>query len=178
MDSKNDLERKSLEFLEQHLVGNKPAFLTGNFSLYKNSQKSDLYGTIDALYIFYTLGLLNEVTNRESRELWANRILLCQDDSGWFTKDNLRGHSKEHSTAYAIGALKLLEITKTENYLVKIKPLNEIKPLLKDYASFTRWISSLDYRPSIGAIARKNLGWHYIWRGSHVGGNSGNNWHG
>lgn len=166
---------KILNFLDQFSVrnekftgNNKP--LTGEFALLPDQQKRDLYGMIDAVYILYTIGELENLSNEDSRSQWAEKILACQDEDGWFTKENLRGHPKEHATAYALGALKLLEITEKEKHIEKIKPVNGIKTLLRDHDSFSRWICSLDFRLNIRSIARKNLGWHYIWRGSHVGG--------
>lgn len=144
--------------------------VSGEFALLQNQVFPDLYGMVDVAYIYYTLEKLPEITNRNSREVWAEQILTCQDDSGWFTRRNLRGHPREHATAYAIAALRLLELEPDENYVAQIKPLIALLPILTDRAAFLRWINALDFRLDPRSILKKNLGWHYIWRGSHVGG--------
>lgn len=158
-----------LGFLEQHLVQKSKPF-NGLFSLYPQASEHDLYGMIDAAYSLYTIGRLDQLTDRSSRQTWAKRILYCQNEQGWFTLRNLRGHSREHATAYALGALKLLELEQGENYVDQIRPINDLLPLLRDRTEFVRWIRFLDFRYSPREIFKKKLGWHYIWRGSHVGG--------
>jgi len=156
-------------FLNQHQCGD-AAPLSGQFSLYRDAAESDLYGMLDATYKLYTLGRLPQKTDEASREVWAKRILDCQDDQGWFTRRNLRGHPREHATAYAIAALHLLQIESGEDYVSQLTPLVAFLPLLTNHAAFLRWINVLDFRFDPRSILKKNLGWHYIWRGSHVGG--------
>jgi len=158
-----------LGFLEQHLVETEAPF-AGLFSLYPRSSAPDLYGMLDAAYILQTIGGLADLTDKSSRETWAERILACQDDQGWFSRKNLRGHSLEHATAYAIGALLLLELESDERYVKRIKPLEGMNPLLSDAKEMMRWLRRLDFRITPQSILQKKLGWHYIWRGSHVGG--------
>jgi hypothetical protein len=170
-NSISDIVEKAERFLELHCVANSyRAPLDGEFSLQQGSEKLDLYGTIDAVYILYAMGRLSERTDRSSRRVWAHRVLACQDDTGWFSRLNLRGHPHEHATAYAIGALRLLEVESDEQYVEQIKPLTPILPILTDHNRFRRWIERLGFRLSIPGLLRKNLGWHYIWRGSHIGG--------
>lgn len=164
------IEEKSLDFISKHSTHADGRPLSGNFSLFRGSDQPDLYGMIDAVYTIYTLGLLEQLTDKLSREKWASRIIACQDEEGWFSRQNLRGHSREHATAYAIGALSLLEVEPEEKYLKLIKPLQGIYPLLKDKNLFIKWITSLNFQLNPKSILRKNVGWHYIWRGSHVGG--------
>jgi hypothetical protein len=169
------LEKIIEDFLHLHIPdGFHQSFANGTFegqmSLIKNEPLGDLYGMLDSAYILFTLGWLPEKTNGDSRKIWANQILLCQDDDGWFSKRNFRGHSPEHATAYAIGALRLLEIESNEDYLGQIKPIAAIKPIMTDRIAFERWLNVLDFRFSPKSILQKKLGWHYIWRGSHVGG--------
>jgi len=164
------ITKKSLEFLIAHApTREKPPF-SGKFSLHRGSDQPDLYGMIDALYIIYTLGLLPKLTDRSSRALWAGRILACQDEEGWFSRKNERGHSREHATAYALGGLGLLSVEGYENYIKLIKPLRGLFPILTDEKIFSKWISKLNFRLTPKSILGKNTGWHYIWRGSHVGG--------
>jgi hypothetical protein len=165
------ITEKVVCFLNQHHVGGSHISpLMGKFSLYREHTSPDLYGMIDAVYTLYTVGLLTERTNCSSREAWAEQILDCQDEKGWFSRHNLRGHPREHATAYAIGALRLLEIEPDEQYVAKIEPIEALEPILIDRDTFLRWITWLDFRPTPWDILDKKLGWHYIWRGSHVGG--------
>lgn len=143
---------------------------SGAYALYPGRQDPDLYGMVDAVYILHIIGKLADRTNSSSRSVWASRILDCQDSEGWFSKRNLRGHSVEHATAYAIGALKLLEVEEGEEYVAQVGPLNALLPLLTDHTAFTDWIEHLGFRYRPGDILSKNLGWHYIWRSSHIGG--------
>lgn len=171
----NTLVSRSEHFLHEFCVGNNDSVhsdgtLTGNFALYPGQSSPDLYGMIDSAYILYILGRLDSKTSSASRKLWAERILDCQDQTGWFSKHNLRGHSREHATAYAIGALKLLEFESGERYLERMKPLSALRPITRDYEAFRDWIMHMGFRFSLRGLIQKNLGWHYIWRGSHVGG--------
>ncbi len=167
------IKQHSLDLLQAHATGHERIDrdpLTGEFSLLPHQTEPDLYGMIDAAYILHTLGELPARTNRDSRQQWAQRILDCQGEQGWFTKRNLRGHSREHATAYAIGALRLLEMEPDERYVDDVRPLLGIKPLLTDERAFKFWLNWLDFRPTPQSVRQKKLGWHYIWRGSHVGG--------
>lgn len=166
----NILYDKINAFVQHHATNHYTYPLTGEFSLHRGQTTPDLYGMIDTVYILYTIGKLAEKTTCESRQTWAKRILACQDDKGWFSKKNLRGHSNEHATAYAISALKLLEVEHDEKYLDQIKPVTALLPILTSYEKFDRWITHLDFRPTWQHIKAKKIGWHYIWRGSHVGG--------
>jgi len=161
--------------LQRHIVKNASFLydtqpLTGEFGMRSGQSMPDLYGMVDAVYILYIIGKLDNKTTISSRKIWAQRILACQDEQGWFSRLNLRGHSPEHATAYAIGALKLLEVTSNENYLAQIRVLSFLRPLLTDYDIFLNWIKYLQFRLTVGDILKKNVGWHHIWRGSHIGG--------
>jgi hypothetical protein len=166
--------QKIYTFLTQHAIGTQKCALIepldGAFSLFRGAERYDLYGTVDAVYSFYTLGELQARTNRQSRLRWAEKILACQDDIGWFSRRNLRGHSKEHATAYAIGALCLLSLEPGEDYVSHVRPLRALLPILTDRSIFSDWIEKLDFRFSPYTLIQKKLGWHYIWRGAHVGG--------
>jgi len=161
-------------FVKSHAVGDtRRAFgiapIAGEFSLFTDRTVPDLYGMVDGVYTLFCVNLLKEVTDCPSRHLWAQRILDCQDEDGWFSKRNLRGHSREHATAYAIGALKLLEVGEDECYVDRIKPLVCLLPILTDYDIFERWMRRLGFRVGFDDFAG-NLGWSYIWRASHLAG--------
>lgn len=168
------ISQRSEQFLRLHnphesvTWGSHP--LTGSFSLYRNRPEPDLYGMIDAVYVLFILGRLEALTDRPSRQQWANRILACQDEDGWFTRRNLRGHSREHATAYAIGALGLLATQPAETYIDQIRPIPSLLPILTDEKKFHHWITHLQFRYLPQDVLRKNVGWHHIWRGSHIGG--------
>lgn len=169
--SLEQIEQRTIQFLEQHstaaLTG---APYAGDFSLHAGSAEADLYGMVDAVYLLSILGQLPQRTTRASREIWANRILACQDEQGYFSRRNKRGHSAEHATAYAIGALQLLEVEPTEAYVAQVQPLRFAEPMLHDQGRFTDWIEHLGfyYRPR--DVLHKNVGWNHIWRSSHIGG--------
>ena len=163
------LEQLAEDFLELHRIQGNVGSLP-RFAIHRGAQEYDLFGTIDAVYTYYTLGTLTQHLDRANRAEAAKLILACQDEQGWFTERNLSGHSPEHSTAYAIGALCLLACDDDEDYLTQLKPLNALLPLLTNRKVFLRWIRAIGFRPTPGSILAKNLGWHYVWRGSHVGG--------
>lgn len=165
----NSIENKATAFIRSFAIANATPPYDGMFSLHMHSETEDLYGMLDALYSLHIIGKLEHFTTKSSRATWAGKILACQDKTGYFTGKNLRKHSAEHATAYAIGGLKLLEIENDENYLNLLQPLAFLIPLLTSENAFIRWISRMGLN-SVTDIFHKNLGWHYIWRGSHVGG--------
>lgn len=166
------IEDKVLEFLRLHEVGDSSRSgrpFDGSFSLHRSSSEPDLYGMIDAVYILFTLDRLGDLTTRASREVWAGRILACQDEAGWFSLRNHRGHPREHATAYAVGALRLLEVEEGESYLDRVRPFEGIRAILSSRPAFLKWIRRMGFN-GLGDIPKKNVGWHHVWRGSHVGG--------
>jgi len=166
------LKQKVLNFLTRFATkedNKKFGNTTGNFGLFTDCDVPDLYGMIDAVYTLYLVQELEKVTDIESRNLWAQKIRSCQDDDGWFTKRNLRGHSKEHATAYAISALRLLEVESPESYVSQIKPLDGIKEIFKSQLNFEEWIDRLGFKITFDDPVG-HAGWHYIWRSSHLGG--------
>ncbi len=163
------IEDKILLFMEMHSAGDQFPY-SGKFSLYRGATSPDLYGMIDFVYILHITGKIELLTDRKSRERWAERILSCQDQCGWFSQLNLRGHSVEHATAYAIAALELLALDDNEDYLSLVKPLTDIKPILVDGQFFSKWINRMGFRWNPKTLLNKRLGWHYIWQGSHIGG--------
>jgi hypothetical protein len=163
------IEKKSLIFLDQFKTNKTLCTFNGDFSLYAKQTEPDLYGMLDSVFILYILNKLKDRTTIDSRKEWAEKIQSCQDSSGKFSLKNFRGHSIEHATAYAIAALILLQQEKTEDYLKNLKPLNFLIPILTSEKTFYKWIKHLGCY-SIKDIKHKELGWNYIWRGSHVGG--------
>jgi len=157
-----------MDFIRDFSIDKDENYLSGNFSLLRSQPSRDLYGMIDVIYILSIIDELQNLTNKESRSIWANRILQCQDQEGWFTKNNYRGHVKEHATAYAVGGLKLLEITDNENYLESIAPINGIRT----YFNHNNFIHLMKYQGMKLSLKnfKKYLGWNYIWNASHISG--------
>jgi hypothetical protein len=164
-------------FLLQHHVRARPSLdqgppLTGGFSLHRGRTESDLYGMIDAVYVLYTLGRLAALTDQDSRRAWAKQILACQDDRGWFSRRNLRRHADEHATAYAVGALRLLEMEEADAYVSRMRPITGLLSAAVSREGMARWLRRMGLRfdpdDPVGG-----LGWHYLWRGSHIGGGVG-----
>ncbi|MFH1538973.1 MAG: hypothetical protein ABIH66_08425 [bacterium] len=89
-------------WVERLKTGGRP----GAYSYLPGKKRPDLYGSTDVFYLLYTLDMLD--LNDKQRESWAEIIRKFQNKkSGWFI-DYSTTHSKEHATAYAVGALKLL----------------------------------------------------------------------
>jgi hypothetical protein len=175
LDSIARIAEYSEQFLRSHATrrrrdGQQVGPISGDFSLYRDAPSYDLYGTVDGAYVLHTTNRLTNRTDRASRQEWASRILACQAEDGWFSRRNLRGHPREHATAYAIGALRLLEVEPDEHYVDMIKPLTSLLPILTDHDAFRRWIERLGFRFSVSSLLQKNLGWHCVWGGSHLGG--------
>ena len=112
----------------------------------------------------------------KDKKKWIHKILDCQDNDGWFTGRHYKRHSKEHASAYAIGALRILAEKDYES--LPIKPVKSINNILSNDESFIKWINklTLEYkRLSLNLLKLKirnlpdDLGWHYIWKGSHYG---------
>lgn len=167
---RDNSERFVLDHIARNASSSAIYPLRGDFSHFIGGDEPDLYGSADAVYVLSILGRLKELTDLHSRKLWADRLLSFQDEDGRFTRKNLRGHSWEHATAYAVGALKLLDHSQQENHIERLRPLDNLLPILTDRKIFLEWISHLDFKLSPSAIMAKRTGWHYIWRGSHVGG--------
>jgi hypothetical protein len=168
------VRRAAEGFLLQHHVGARPSLgqgfpLCGEFALHRGQVECDLYGMIDAVYVLHTLGRLASLTDRESRRAWAGQILACQDEEGWFSRRNLRRHAKEHATAYAIGALRLLEVEAGEAYIPCIRPITPLLSVAGSREAMARWLGRMGLRFDAGDPVG-GLGWHYVWRGSHIGG--------
>ncbi len=141
----------------KHLDLYAPDDIRGRFAL-KRGGRENLYASADMVYLLYTLGELEARTTPEGRREWAAFIQSCQDpETGWFT--GKRGIDrigtspfKEHSTAYALSALKMLGEE-------PLYPLKASKKITKTRKATERWLESLL--------------WIYVWGGSHQGGGMG-----
>jgi hypothetical protein len=103
------------------------------------------YGTTDMLISLFITDQLS-LTEKEKDE-WAEKINSFQNPkTGWYKKVYTL-HFKEHTTAYAIAALNLID--RKPKY-----PLFWKYEILKDKKSMEKWINSVT--------------WSSIWNGSHV----------
>lgn len=152
-------------------AGCPPGDWAGRFGFRPGAPRPDLFGTVDAVYVLAAVGALADLTTTASRAEWAGLILDHQDPvTGWFGHDNLRGHGVEHATAYAIGALTLLEVDEDEDHLGAVRALTAVEPLLEDPNRTARWLERMGLELSLRGLRRRRLGWHHVWSGSHVAG--------
>lgn len=141
----------------EHVRGYDPHDIRGHFALRRGGSEN-LFGSADMVYLLHSIDELENRTTPEGRREWAKFIQSCQDpDTGWFTRR--RGiHRmetslfKEHSTAYAISALRMLG----EEPLHRLESARSIAESRK---STERWLESIL--------------WIYVWGGSHQGGGLG-----
>lgn len=126
---------------EQFRISARP----GDFSWKQPDTKASLYGTTDMVFNRF---ILNQLTlSQAERDVWAGIINSFQDPkTGWYKK-RYTIHYKEHGTAYALAALKLLD--RTPKY-----PLKFLDPILESQSTMEKWI--------------KHISWSVIWLGSHV----------
>ncbi len=143
------------EWIDSFRIDNDP----GNFSVKCNSKKPSLYGVCDMVYNLVIPGELERYLanhNDENIEEWIKRIHSYQNPkTGWFKEGfiNYGFHFKEHSTAFAISTLKLLDAKPNYDLAIK-KKLNTQKKVEK-------WLRT---KPEWGLM---------YWSGSHRGGGIG-----
>lgn len=126
-----------------------PHDLRGHFS-YQPGRSYDLYGSCDMVYLLFTIGELEERTTEAGRREWAALIQGFQDpETGWFDKGNVTLHFREHATAYATGALKLLGSR-------PLHPFRWAERIIESEEAMDRWLSG--------------IWWDVVWVGSHQGG--------
>ncbi len=119
----------------------------GEFS-WKIGGPTSLYGTTDMLISTFILDDL--LLHDEQRDEWAEVINRFQDPkSGWYKKSYTM-HYKEHTSAYAVAALELIDRKPKYPFVWK-------EGILKSKKSMEKWISG-DWR----------MLWSIIWPGSHV----------
>ena len=116
----------------------------GEFSFKKNGPTS-LYGTTDSLISRYIINQLS--LNESEMDEWAAIINQFQDpNTGWYRK-TFTMHYKEHTIAYAVAALKL--INRNPAY-----PLKWAKAVLSSENAMEKWIN--------------HPNWSFIWATSHI----------
>lgn len=117
--------------------------LTGEYS-YKKGGPTDSYGTTDMLISRYIMDDLELTENRKDE--WASVINRFQKNDGWYAR-TYTFHHREHTTAYAVAALRLIGRSPSH-------PLAWSAEILADRRSMERWI--------------ERVNWSIIWPGSHV----------
>ena len=129
------------EWIEQFKSGES----LGQYS-WKKGGPTSLYGTTDMLISKYIINNLS--LTEEQKDNWAGFINQFQDpEKGWYRKDYTL-HYKEHTTAYAIAAL----------YLIDRSPIHRLyeihKDILPNRKTWEKWI--------------EHPNWSFIWATSHV----------
>ena len=116
----------------------------GEYS-YKIGGPTSCYGTTDMLISRYIMDEL-DLTDVD-RDFWASVInRFQQEPTGWYKKTYTYTHSVEHTTAYAVAALHLIE--RKPKYRMAFK-----EKLLTSEKAMEKWIESIN--------------WSLIWPGSH-----------
>ena len=124
----------------QFISGSEP----GAFS-YKIGGPTSCYGSTDMLISRYIINDL-DLTEAEKNS-WGEVINRFHDPAtGWYKKSYTM-HHREHTTAYAVAALQLID-------RVPAHPMNWKEPILTSEAAMEKWIAGVN--------------WSIIWPGSHV----------
>jgi hypothetical protein len=127
-------------------AGYDPRDLRGRFST-RAGGETDLYGSADAVYIWWILGDLESRTTGPGRREWASVIQSFQEPrSGRFAPGEAALESAMHATAFATAALELLGSSPRH-------PHAWAEQLFASPESIRGWVDSFD--------------WHQIWTGSH-----------
>jgi len=132
---------------------------SGQYSVRREQKKPSLYGTCDMVY---NLTIPNEFESyleshpHETIENWIKVIQSYQDQkTGWFKEGlfNYGYHFKEHSSAFAVSALKLLGASPKFSFKISNK---------------------LDSRKKVRSWLKRRPEWGLLyWPGSHRGGGIG-----
>ncbi len=117
----------------------------GDYS-YAMDGPTSLYGTTDILFCRATMNDLE--LSEEEKNSWALSINQFQKpETGWYKKKYTYNHSKQHTTAYAVAALHLIDRKPVYDFPWK-------KELLASEKNMNRWI--------------ERIPWSIIWPGSHI----------
>lgn len=132
---------------------------SGQYSVIRGQNKPSLYGTCDMVYNLLIPNELESYFNsheNEKIEDWISIIQSYQDqNTGWFKEGrfNYAYHFKEHSTAFAVSALKLLNAEPKYGFKISKK---------------------LNSRKKVHSWLKKGPEWGLLyWPGSHRGGGIG-----
>lgn len=132
---------------------------TGYFSVKHDQDSATLYGLTDMVYILLISNQLDDYLSKYrdiEKKTWINKIQSYQNPkTGWFKEAffNYGFHFKEHSTAFATSALKLLGAEPIFDFKIAKK--------LKTQIHVEKWLKKV---PEWGLL---------FWAGSHRGGGVG-----
>jgi hypothetical protein len=118
---------------------------TGEFSYVKGGKPCP-YGTLDIIFCRTIMnGLI--LTEKEKDE-WASYInSFQQETTGWYKKTYTFNHFREHTTAYAVAGLKLIDRKPSYNFIWQDRLLSSEKEM-------ERWINKIP--------------WSLSWPSSHI----------
>lgn len=117
----------------------------GDYS-YAIGGPTSLYGTTDVLFCRAIMNVLD--LTGEEKDSWAKSINQFQKpENGWYKKKYTWNHSKQHTTAYAVAALHLIDRRPAFDFAWK-------ENLLANEKNMNRWI--------------ERIPWSIIWPGSHI----------
>jgi hypothetical protein len=116
----------------------------GDFS-FKAGGPTSLYGSTDMVFNRAIMGALD--LSSDQRQQWARCINSFQDlRTGWYRKKYTL-HFKEHGTAYAAAALKLLGASPA-------RPVEKCLDVVRSQEAMEKWL--------------KKIPWSIIWPSSHI----------
>ena len=132
------------EFEPSARVDNTP----GNYAIEPGGTSMHLYGTSDMACVLYTIGALHP--KEEERSHWARWFQSLQDPQSGYLLSTPPEHGKLHNTAFALGAMKLLEI----------RPLHPLR-FAAEMASRSKleaWLDAMDWREGVYGCSHDGAG--------------------
>jgi hypothetical protein len=96
-----------------------------------------LYGVSDMACSLYTIGALHPTAKERSE--WASAFALFQNPStGWFLEKDPKTLSPQHNTAFALGAMQLLDLDSPVPVVMEAQ-----------YADIRSYLNSLNWRTGV-----------------------------
>lgn len=121
----------------------------GHYAREPGKTTVELYGVSDMACILYSIGALRP-TERERAE-WAEAFQSLQNpDTGWLLEKE-PSHTPLHNTAFALGAMELLNLT--PKLPVKMGP---------EYADPAAFLETLDWKTAVYTESHKGVGFAAI----------------
>lgn len=132
-------EERYLQWEERFRIGDG----LGNYSFLPGGRPCP-YGPCDMVIARATLGLLD--FSEKEKDAWAESINAFQNSAGWYRKSYTL-HFRDHTTAYAVAALKLLDRRSGQT-------VRAAAALMESRAKTEAWL--------------RGAPWSLIWPGSHI----------
>jgi hypothetical protein len=105
-----------------------------------------LYGVSDMACSLYTIGALHP--SAKERSEWASAFALFQNPStGWFLEKDPKTLSPQHNTAFALGAMQLLDLDSPVPVVME-----------SQYADIRSYLNSLNWRTGVYQESHKGAG--------------------